>query len=262
MTNENERLKHFRNELNMTQATLSKGLDIKQASLSDVERGKVKVSANLISGLMTKYRLNPYWLVQGKGVMQLTEDQFNLLTSNIIYSVDGQLSTVAEGQEELIGLGKNLFIGKEQYSSYLKCVVSEKNQADLNTMFQILTLPGIYGKSRTFELITNALAPGLSRGDYAVCTPSSLSGLMPNKKYLFVCKQGILAGKGRLKSDGKVKVSPENKKFGKPITIEANEVFEAWEVVMKLTSVLEDPNEERLKALEQIWKKRKKGKKV
>ncbi len=261
MTSENERLKHFRNELKMTQATLSKGLDIKQASLSDVERGKVKVSANLISGLMTKYRLNPYWLVQGKGVMQLTEDQFSLLTSNIIYSVDGQLSSVAEGKEALIGLGKNLFIGKDQYSTYLKCVISETNQADLNKSFQILTLPGIHGKGRTFELLNDALSPGLNRGDYAVCASSSLTGLMPNKRYLFVCQQGILAGKGRLKSDGNVlKVSPENKKSGKPVSVATSEVLEVWEVVMKLTAFLEDPYEERLEALEQLLVKRKKRK--
>jgi len=261
MTNENERLKYFRNQLKLTQAALSKSLNIKQASLSDVERGKVKVSANLLSVLMTQYRLNPFWLVEGRGVMQLTEDQFNLLTSNIIYTVDDRLTVASDANEDLVGLGKNLLVGKDQYSIYLKAILSGKSQANLTELFKVLALPGIHGKGRTFELLTDSMAPELNRGDYAVCSPSSTSALLSHKSYFFVCQQDILPGRGKLKSDGKsLKISPNNKKSGKSVSVPLDEVLEVWEVKMKLTAFMDDPYKDRLEALEQLLLKKKKRK--
>jgi len=261
MTSENERLKYFRNELKLTQAELSKELSIKQASLSDVERGKVKVSANLLSSLMSKYRLNPFWLVEGKGVMQLTEDQFKLLTSNIIYSVKDSISTVSEQKQQLNGFGKNLLISKDQYDNYLNCVLSKTSIGDLSELLQTVKLPGLQGNGRTFELMTDAMAPNLNRGDYAVCSPSSIDDLLSHKNYFFISKKGVVVGKGRLKSNNKVlKISPDNKKSGNPVSIAVKEVLEVWEIKMKLTSILTDPYEERFKTLEELILKKKKRK--
>jgi len=97
MENEHTRLKKFRKSFSLTQDEFAKALKIKQASLSDVERGKVKVSAGLMAEALKKYRLNPFWLIEGKGIMQLTLTQYNLMTSDVLYPVQEESTSVQEG---------------------------------------------------------------------------------------------------------------------------------------------------------------------
>jgi transcriptional regulator with XRE-family HTH domain len=71
---ENERLKIIRSHLGLTQRAFSEGLDIKQGSYSDVERGKAGVSAVLLKSLIRKFRVNPLWLCEGEGTMFIESD--------------------------------------------------------------------------------------------------------------------------------------------------------------------------------------------
>jgi transcriptional regulator with XRE-family HTH domain len=63
----NLRLKEIRKKLGYTQKEFSGSIGIKQGSYSDIERGKVGISANLMKNLISKYRINPAWLYDGEG---------------------------------------------------------------------------------------------------------------------------------------------------------------------------------------------------
>lgn len=66
-TTENVRLKVMRKKMGHTQKEFADILGIKQGSYSDIERGKVGISGNLLKVLINKYRINPLWLYDGKG---------------------------------------------------------------------------------------------------------------------------------------------------------------------------------------------------
>jgi transcriptional regulator with XRE-family HTH domain len=72
--NENQRLKEVRKTLNLSQRTFSEILGIKQGSYSDIERGKTGISAVMIKGLITKFRVDPLWLCEGKGDMFINKN--------------------------------------------------------------------------------------------------------------------------------------------------------------------------------------------
>lgn len=79
--NENIRLKKIRIFLDYTQTEFSKKLGIKQGSYSDIERGKVQISYNLLKKIVKEFGVNPTWFIIGKGDMFLSE---NMKANNII----------------------------------------------------------------------------------------------------------------------------------------------------------------------------------
>ncbi len=90
---ENERLKKIRKTLGLSQRVFSEAIGIKQGSYSDVERGKSGVSALIIKGLMTKYRIDPLWLCEGKGSMFIKEN-VSTNKSNRGKGVESSISSV------------------------------------------------------------------------------------------------------------------------------------------------------------------------
>lgn len=68
---ENKRLKILRQKLKMAQGDFAQRLNMKQGSYSDIERGRVDMSAHVIKKLIMTFNVNPIWLLTGKGDMFL-----------------------------------------------------------------------------------------------------------------------------------------------------------------------------------------------
>lgn len=68
------RLKKFRNAVGLKQEDFALPLGLLQGSYSDVERGKTSLTVSIIQRLISKYKLNPYWLFIGEGPMFLEGD--------------------------------------------------------------------------------------------------------------------------------------------------------------------------------------------
>ena len=62
----NERIKHIRKRVNYSQADFAKTIGIKQSTLSDIERGKIGVSTNLIQKISKYYYVSTDWILTGK----------------------------------------------------------------------------------------------------------------------------------------------------------------------------------------------------
>lgn len=60
-----ERLRAFRKGLGINQTDFAQSLGIKQGSYSDIERGKVGISGDIMKVLVRKYHLNLLWLYEG-----------------------------------------------------------------------------------------------------------------------------------------------------------------------------------------------------
>lgn len=61
----NERVKFIRKKARMTQSEFANSIGIKQATMSDIERCKIGVSANLISIISKKYNIDINWIMNG-----------------------------------------------------------------------------------------------------------------------------------------------------------------------------------------------------
>lgn len=63
-----ERLKYFRDfVLKKTQQQMAEELGFKPSQLSNTEKGKLQLTANLLTSLITTYNVNPSWLLCGEG---------------------------------------------------------------------------------------------------------------------------------------------------------------------------------------------------
>jgi transcriptional regulator with XRE-family HTH domain len=69
------RLRHARKLRGLTQVELAKGSGVKQASISDLERGESKsFRGTTLVSLAQTLRVSPEWLSHGRGQMDRTED--------------------------------------------------------------------------------------------------------------------------------------------------------------------------------------------
>ena len=66
---ENQKLKQFRKQLDISQDEFSNALGIKQGSYSDIERGKVAISSTIMQKLVNLFGFNPAWYYTGEGEM-------------------------------------------------------------------------------------------------------------------------------------------------------------------------------------------------
>lgn len=255
MESENSRLKTFRKSFRLTQEEFANALNIKQASISDIERGKVKVSANLMAAAIKKYRLNPYWLVEGKGIMQLTLGQYNLMTSNVLYPVQEDNFTAEEGRLSNSRKDKNLLVSTSNFEHYINWSLNKDLQLEALKDFPVINLPEISGQGRTFQIANDRMLPTLMPGDYVGCTRISYPGsILSNGVYVAVsASYGIIAGRASYNGQSeKLKLGADNKEAGKSIQIPWKEVSELWEVKMRITTIINDAYESRLKALESM----------
>lgn len=62
----NDRVKKIRELLNMSQKEFSDGIGIKQGTLSDIERGKIGVSAKTKNRMSEKYGISSVWITTGE----------------------------------------------------------------------------------------------------------------------------------------------------------------------------------------------------
>jgi transcriptional regulator with XRE-family HTH domain len=119
--NENQRLKEIRKALNLNQRTFSEALGIKQGSYSDVERGKTGVSAVIIKGLITKFRVDPLWLCEGKGDMFIYEKGVGTRSSNDNLSRAISLQSDEEAESQTV-TSKSLTSHLDRQKHYIESI--------------------------------------------------------------------------------------------------------------------------------------------
>jgi phage repressor protein C with HTH and peptisase S24 domain len=93
---DNERLNQLLEALGENLHSLAKKLDINAANLYHIKNGRNKISQHLASLIASRYdKVNPEWLVKGKGEMYLTSGNDNLLLNSNTYTI-----TMATGDYE------------------------------------------------------------------------------------------------------------------------------------------------------------------
>jgi len=67
MNSVNERIKHIRTVLNLSQKEFSKEVFLSQSSLTDIETGLREVNDRILYIISSQFNLNMEWLKSGKG---------------------------------------------------------------------------------------------------------------------------------------------------------------------------------------------------
>lgn len=67
-----DRIKFLRNSYSMNQSTFSNTINISQASLSDLEKGKTKPSVDTLINISEKFGISLDWLVKGSSIIDTT----------------------------------------------------------------------------------------------------------------------------------------------------------------------------------------------
>jgi len=97
-------------------------------------------------------------------------------------------------------------------------------------------IPGIQGKALTFEVANDSMAPLLMWGDWAVCAPVEQAKGLEVGRIFVVVTQGseVVFGYAQNFKEG-VKVMPHNQAGHAWHMIPYDQVFEVWQVKMRLT---------------------------
>lgn len=73
----NQRVKEIRKFLRLTQKEFSSRMEMKQGSLSDIERGRIGVSNRLINMLCSEFNISAQWIHMGNGEMIIEDNLFS-----------------------------------------------------------------------------------------------------------------------------------------------------------------------------------------
>ena len=165
-----KRIKDFRSEaINLTQRKLSLQLGFKKTTVADLERGKVKLTIGLLTRYILNFRLNPFWLIFGKGSMQISESFHATLEAAMAKQLEVQFFN-AEDDIDLDALAEhNLLIPSERHRSYIQSIQTGKWDARTLGSISIVKIPKTGGILRTFEVENDRMKPTFFQGDQLCC---------------------------------------------------------------------------------------------
>lgn len=116
----NTRIKEVRKSLNLTLKNFAKNLNLSESHLSNLEKGRGKITARNIEDICYTYNVNKEWLENGSGEMfvKLTsDDEFNILVGKLSASNDSFKKKVIK---EMLKLDDEDWIFIEKFFNKLK----------------------------------------------------------------------------------------------------------------------------------------------
>ena len=95
----NNRIKQARKKLNLTQKKFGENLNLSESHISNLEKGRVNLTARNIDDICSTYNINQVWLETGEGDIfsELTkDDEFNILVGKLMAEEDSFKKKVIE----------------------------------------------------------------------------------------------------------------------------------------------------------------------
>ena len=95
----NNRIKQARKKLNLTQKKFGENLNLSESHISNLEKGRVNLTARNIDDICSTYNINQVWLETGEGDIfsELTkDDEFNILVGKLVAEEDSFKKKVIE----------------------------------------------------------------------------------------------------------------------------------------------------------------------
>ncbi|MCA6363594.1 MAG: helix-turn-helix domain-containing protein [Bacteroidetes bacterium] len=233
-----QRIKLIRKTLDLSQTIFAAEIGITQTSLSQIESGKNGISYDVYKAIITRFKVDPFWLMEGNGEM------FRKPDTQRSGSVLPLVVTVADDGEENI-----VMVDRKAAAGYLR-------GAEDPTYFEKLPafrLPGYYGRTfRAFEIMGDSMQPGIRPGDYIVGGyEESLTHIRSNHIYVAVLKDGSIVAKRIVPlQDNEYEFRSDNAEFA-PYKVSAADIAQIWHAEGRITKQFDAPGDNRFENLEQ-----------
>lgn len=234
-------IKYLRKEKKVTQQDISVSVGVSFNAISNYENGKFYPPADILVKLAEYFNVG-------------TDDLLlkDLSTTN---TQEVQPYAIVEDRPR-----QNVFVAAEAQVEYAG-KWGKKFARDLT----YISIPGIEGDARTFEVYGNSMNPVLLSGDHVACTPCSLPEVKAGQIYAIVMPQSLTDAYPvkityAQPEQGRVLCIPANRDEYVPYHIRNEEIREVWEAKIRLTAQITDPRmlagniEHRVKVLEEFFR--------
>ncbi|ETN96251.1 Phage repressor protein C, contains Cro/C1-type HTH and peptisase s24 domains [Zhouia amylolytica] len=217
------RFKSIRQEQKLTQQTFAECLGI-SGTTADIERGKTKISGEIVTKLFQLYRINPLWL-------------FGESNEKYLHPSDNTLPKVvtlnSEEQENVMMVPVKASAG---YAHNLQDVEWYENLPAFD-----LPLPEYRNAThRAFQVKGDSMHPVLHQGEWVIARATErLSDIKPDNLYVVVLPDTVVVKKMIVTNEHTQLISI-NKEYP-PIECPTSEIQEVWQVVSKITTNFEVP---------------------
>lgn len=223
-----ERFKAIRKKQRMTQAEFAKTLGIKN-STADIERGKTKISGQVVKELLLQFRINPLWLYG--------ESSQEFLEKNSVSTMPKVITVNASDSENV------LMVNQKAAAGYPHNIQDAEWHKQLPT-FDI-PLPEFRNATyRGFQIEGDSMLPNFLPGDWVLAKAvESLTDIKNNKIYVIVLPDSVLIKKVEKSAKNLDFMLISLNEIYAPIPIKANEIQELWQVNSRLTFSVNDASE-------------------
>ena len=219
-----QRFKQIREELKYTQSEFARALDI-SASVSDIERGRTKLSGKTVTKLLEVFNINPLWIYGKSNKKYLEHDKVDVLP---------KLITVDNNDRENI-----VMVSVKAAAGYPDNIRDEKWYNSLPA-FSLPIENFRHATFRAFQVEGNSMQPVFKPGEWVFAKAiSDLNEVSNGNICVAILPDSVLLKKIEFSEQKDhldlISINPEYPK----ISIKATQLLELWLVKSKLTFDLE-----------------------
>lgn len=216
-----KRFKEIREDLHLTQVEFAEVLGINNTT-ADIERGRTKLSGEVIKELLKQFNINPLWIYGESQQKYLNLHQVNVMPK--VISVD------AEGNDNMLMVNQRAAAG---YPQNIHETGWHKNLPAFN-----LPLPEYRNATyRGFQVEGNSMEPNLQAGEWVLGKAlDNISYINEGKIYVIITFDSVLVKKlYRIPNNSsRIKLVSINPEYP-PYDVDIEEIQELWQVNSKLT---------------------------
>lgn len=225
---EAQRFKSFRTEKNYTQQAFAKLLGI-PSSTADIERGKTKISGNVVVQLMRELDLNPLWLFGDSEIKYNKPEQVDVLPKVITVNSENRENILLVNQKAAAGYPHN--IQDQQWYERLPAFD--------------LPLPEFRNATyRGFQVEGDSMQPNIKPKEWVIGKAlGNLNELVNNRVYVVILRDSVLVKKiQKLPNPSKIRLISFNADYF-PLDVNLHDIQELWQVNSKLSFGVEDSSD-------------------
>lgn len=230
------RVTELRKRAGLTQKAFADRLQVSQAYVSSLEKGKRELSRNMIDQLVEVFGVTPNWLL---GEAESADTRTALAPDTFL---EGKRERVVSVTVDAANEPAVVLVPVKAQAGYALNRVEPTYLNELPTL-QLPDQRFRNGTFRAFEIAGDSMDPTLYGGDVVVCSyVQDWRWLRDMELYVVVMREDVLVKRVRnhLRQDGTLELVSDNR-FYPPFHVPADEVLEVWQVFARLTFHLPAP---------------------
>ena len=215
-----KRFTDLRREMGFTQAEFASKLGI-SSTTADIERGRTKLSGQVVAELLHQFRVNPLWLYGKSEQKFLDTSKANIIPKVVTVGPSEQENIVLVNAKAAAGYPQNI----QDTSWYRQLPAFD------------LPLPEFRNATyRGFQVEGDSMTPNLNPGEWVLARAvEDIDHISPNKIYVAVLQDAVLVKKIDRQAGNKPLMLISLNENYPAYEVEPQQIQELWEVRSKIT---------------------------